>query len=117
MKKLIVFALLISFVISTMSLAALAEDKVVRAAKNTTLSWTEIPKSVIKVTKESDNPFYGITVGLIKGIANAFARTTSGVADIVTMPVRSQQEPVIKETMMPVESGNVPVRPSQKAIK
>lgn len=104
MKDIIVYALLICFVIGGLSISVMAEDKVQRAAKNTALGWTEIPKSIAKVTKESDNPFLGITVGLLKGIANAFARTTSGVADIVTLPARTQEEPVIKETMIPEEA-------------
>ncbi len=106
MKKLFICALLICFVIGTLSMSAAAEDKMKRAAKNVTLGWTEIPKAVVAVTKDTDNPFLGITVGLLKGIANAFARTTSGVADVVTLPVRSQQEPVIKETMVPIPSEN-----------
>lgn len=101
-KKFLIFALLISVVLSTMSLDAFAEEKVKRAAKNTVLGWTEIPKSIVKVTKETDNPFMGITVGLLKGIANAFARTASGVADVVTLPAgtKAGDGPVIKETMI-----------------
>lgn len=102
MKKTLIFALLICVVIGTLSMPAMAQDKMKRAAKNTFLGWTEIPNAIVKVTKETDNPFLGITVGLLKGIANAFARTTSGVADVVTMPAGTQQEPVIKETMVDV---------------
>jgi putative exosortase-associated protein (TIGR04073 family) len=105
MKRLVIFALLLSFVVCATSIAALAEDKMHRAAKNTVFGWTEIPKTIVKVTKDSDNPFLGITVGLLKGIGNAFARTTSGVADVVTMPAQGQQEPIVKETMIPVESS------------
>lgn len=104
MRKIIIYALLTCFVIGILSIPAMAQDKVKRAAKNTFLGWTEIPNTITKVTKETDNPFLGITVGLLKGIANAFARTTSGVVDVVTMPARSQKEPLIKETMVPVES-------------
>lgn len=104
MKKIFIVALLICLVIGTLSMSATAEDKMKRAAKNTVLGWTEIPSSIAKVTKETDNPFLGITVGLLKGVANAFARTTSGVADVITMPAGTQKEPVIKETMVPVES-------------
>ena len=106
MKKIAIYALLISVVIGTLSLSALAAEqgKLERAAKNTALGWTEIPKAITKVTKDTDNPFMGLTVGLLKGIANAFARTTSGLADVVTLPARSQKDPVIKETMVDIGS-------------
>ena len=100
MKKLVSMVLLILFVIGAISHSAYAEDKLKRAASNTALGWTEIPKAVTQVTKDTDNPFLGITVGLLKGIANTFARTASGVVDIVSLPVNSQEEPIVKETMV-----------------
>ncbi|MFH1868037.1 MAG: exosortase system-associated protein, TIGR04073 family [Candidatus Omnitrophota bacterium] len=102
MKKFLIIALLISVVLTSMSLNAFAEGKVKRAASNTALGWTEIPKSIVKVTKDTDNPFMGITVGLLKGIANAFARTASGIGDVVTLPAgsKSDAKPAIKETMI-----------------
>ncbi|MFH1645181.1 MAG: hypothetical protein ABIB11_02055, partial [Candidatus Omnitrophota bacterium] len=71
MKRFIAITMLVCLVITGLSLQAMAEDRVKRAANNTLLGWTEIPKSITKVTKDSDNPFLGITVGLLKGIANA----------------------------------------------
>jgi putative exosortase-associated protein (TIGR04073 family) len=68
------------------------------------LGWTAIPEAITKVTKDTDNPFLGITVGLFKGIANAFARTTSGVADVVTI-LDPKQEPVIKDEMVSLETS------------
>ncbi|MFC1807616.1 exosortase system-associated protein, TIGR04073 family [Candidatus Omnitrophota bacterium] len=105
MKKLLIIALLVSFVIGTVSMSALAveEGKAKRGAKNTLLGWTEIPKTIMQVTKDTDNPFLGITVGLLKGIANTFARTTSGMADLVTLP-SGESEPLMKETMVEVGS-------------
>jgi len=101
-KKLIVFSLLIAVVMSTLPLSALAEEsKVKRVGKNTLLGWTEIPKAITSVTKETDNPFLGITVGLLKGVANTFSRTASGVADVVTLPAKNQ-EPIIKEQMIDI---------------
>ena len=103
MRRFLIFALLISVVICILSQAALAEEtKMQRATRNTAFGWMEIPKTIMKVTKDTDNPFMGITVGLLKGVANAFARTTSGIADVVTMPARTQKEPVMKETMVEV---------------
>jgi len=104
-KKLLTVVILACVAISTLSLSALAEDKGKDKLQNTTgnvlLGWTEIPKAVAAVTKDSDNPFLGITVGLLKGIANAFARTVSGVADVATLHKAGQEE-VVKPSMIPI---------------
>ncbi len=105
MKKSLIVAILACVAISTLSLSALAQDKEQDKLQNTTgnvlLGWTEIPKAVAAVTKDSDNPFLGITVGLLKGIANAFARTVSGVADVATLHKTGQEE-VVKPSMVPI---------------
>ncbi len=105
MKKSLIVVILACVAISTLSLSALAQDKEQDKLQNTTgnmlLGWTEIPKAVAAVTKDSDNPFLGITVGLLKGIANAFARTVSGVADVATLHKTGQQE-VVKPSMIPI---------------
>lgn len=105
MKKLLTVVILACVAISTLSLSALAEDNGKDKLQNTTgnvlLGWTEIPKAVAAVTKDSDNPFLGITVGLLKGIANAFARTVSGVADVATLHKAGQEE-VVKPSMIPI---------------
>jgi len=104
-KKSLIVVILACVAISTLSLSALAQDKEQDKLQNTTgnmlLGWTEIPKAVAAVTKDSDNPFLGITVGLLKGIANAFARTVSGVADVATLHKTGQQE-VVKPSMIPI---------------
>ena len=105
MRKILTCALLVCVAISMFSLSAVAQDKEQDKLQNTTgnvlLGWTEIPKAVAAVTKDSDNPFLGITVGLLKGIANAFARTVSGVADVATLH-KSGQEEIIKPSMVPI---------------
>lgn len=105
MKKLLLVVLIACIAISTLSLSAMAQDEGKDKFQNTTgnvlLGWTEIPKAVAAVTKDSDNPFLGITVGLLKGIANAFARTVSGVADVVTLHKTGQEE-IIKPSMIPI---------------
>ncbi len=107
MKKMLICALLVCITISTLSLSAIAEDKeqdkLQKTTGNVLLGWTEIPKAVAAVTKDSDNPFLGITVGLLKGIANAFARTVSGAADVVTLHKKDQEE-VIKPSMIAIPS-------------
>jgi len=115
MKKLVIVALLISFVIGSLSLSAVAEDKVQtavaedkvqRSTKNLALGWTEIPDAIAKVTKDTDNPFLGLTIGLLKGVANAFARTVSGAAEVITLPASRDTEPAIKDSMVEVTPGN-----------
>jgi|SRR3989338_7023423 len=61
--------------------------KAKRGVGNLLLGWTEIPKSIIQVTKDSRNPIWGITGGTLKGIGKAFPRTVSGAADLVTFPI------------------------------
>jgi putative exosortase-associated protein (TIGR04073 family) len=89
MKIPVVHVLLICVILGVLSLPAVAEtgekDKIETVHSNALLGWTEVPKAIAAVTKDSDNPFLGITVGLLKGIANAFARTVSGVGDAVTL--------------------------------
>lgn len=70
-----------------------------RGFKNVALGWTEIPKTVLDTSKEK-NVLVGLTVGTLKGIANAFARTISGAVDIVTMPAGNYQKQAIKPTMV-----------------
>jgi putative exosortase-associated protein (TIGR04073 family) len=113
-RKIVLMAVIITLVIGIGALSSFAaqkgqaaaqpqsEDRMVKAGKNLTLGWTEIPKTIQQVTKDTDNPFMGITVGLLKGVANAFSRTTSGAVDVVTFPT-GQKESLIKEKMVPVE--------------
>ncbi len=70
--------------------------KAERGVKNILFGWTEIPKSIIQVTKDSRNPIWGITGGTLKGIGKAFPRTVSGIADVVTFPIADYNKPAIK---------------------
>lgn len=102
-KVLIALLLVVSFVMvsSTAVLAANqpSADKLSRGLKNTGLGWTEIPKQIRDTSRES-NAFVGVTVGLVKGVLQAFARTVSGVVDVATFPVGSYDRPAIKPTMI-----------------
>ena len=66
--------------------------KAERGMKNILLGWTEIPNSIIQVTRDSKNPIWGLTGGLFKGIGKAFPRTISGVADVVSFPIASYEK-------------------------
>lgn len=98
MKKLIVITLIVAIIHAILTLPALAKPKKIdgerleRGAKNVALGWTEIPDSIVTVTKDTNNPFLGITLGLLKGILNTFARTTSGVADVISSPARPKNK-------------------------
>ena len=61
--------------------------KAERGVKNILFGWTDIPKSIIQVTKDSKNPFWGLTGGTLQGIGKAFPRTVSGIADVVSFPM------------------------------
>jgi len=54
--------------------------------KNMLLGWTEIPKSIGQVTRDSKNPIWGLTGGTCKGIGKALPRTISGAASVVESP-------------------------------
>jgi putative exosortase-associated protein (TIGR04073 family) len=99
MKKLALCVLIVCVMVSALSVPVMAasniqprskaqaddKDKIETVHGNALLGWTEIPKAVMATTKDTDNPFIGLTVGLLKGVANAFARTVSGVGDAVTL--------------------------------
>ncbi|MFA6079678.1 MAG: exosortase system-associated protein, TIGR04073 family [Candidatus Omnitrophota bacterium] len=70
--------------------------KAERGVKNILFGWTDIPKSIIQVTRDSKNPFWGLTGGTIKGIGKAFPRTVSGVADVVTFPLGDYNKVPVK---------------------
>jgi len=71
----------------TPSLAHKPGMKAERGVKNILFGWTDIPKSIIQVTRDSKNPIWGITGGTLKGIGKAFPRTVSGIADVVSFPM------------------------------
>ncbi|MFA6609382.1 MAG: exosortase system-associated protein, TIGR04073 family [Candidatus Omnitrophota bacterium] len=70
--------------------------KAERGVKNILFGWTDIPRSIIQVTRDSKNPFWGLTGGTIKGIGKAFPRTVSGVADVVTFPLGDYNKVPVK---------------------
>ena len=71
----------------TPSLAHKPGMKAERGVKNILFGWTDIPKSIIQVTRDSKNPIWGLTAGTLKGIGKAFPRTVSGIADVVSFPM------------------------------
>jgi putative exosortase-associated protein (TIGR04073 family) len=117
MKKLALYVLIVCVVLSSLAVPVMAasnvqprskaqvddKDKIETVHGNVLLGWTEIPKAVIATTKDTDNPFMGLTVGLLKGVANAFARTVSGVGDAVTLH-NPEYKSEIKPSMVEIPS-------------
>ena len=68
-----------------------ATEKAENGVRNILFGWTDVPRSIIQVTQESENPFWGITAGTFKGLGKALPRTISGVADTVTFPLEIER--------------------------
>ena len=117
MKKVALYVLVVCVMLSALSVPVMAasnvqvknkaqvqeKDKIQTVHGNLLLGWTEIPKAIAAVTKDSDNPFLGLTVGLLKGVANAFARTVSGLGDAATLH-NPEYKSVIKPSMVEIPS-------------
>ena len=70
--------------------------KIDRGLNNLLFGWTDIPKSIIQVTRDLKNPLWGITAGTFKGIGKAFPRTISGAADIISFPIADYNKTPVK---------------------
>jgi len=70
-------------------------DKAARGLENIFFGWTEVPKRVVDITQETNNPFWGLFAGTFQGTLKAMARTTSGVSDVVTAPINPDGAPLI----------------------
>ena len=73
-------------------------QKLERGFTNTAFGWTEIPKRVVDKTKES-NPIRGSILGLFQGTCRAFARTASGVSEVLTFPIGRYDRPRVLDDM------------------
>lgn len=113
MKKFIMFLFLVMMVLS-FSVSTFAADvpvssgsssalstypagpiqKAERGISNVLFGWTEIPKRIVDKTRET-NPIKGVFIGLFEGTLKAFARTASGIGDIVTFPIGGYDKPAI----------------------
>jgi putative exosortase-associated protein (TIGR04073 family) len=101
-KSLAVFliaAMVLSFSTATFAANKESDTKLERGAKNIAFGWTEIPKDILDTSHES-NGVVGITVGTVKGICNAFARTVSGIVDVATFKTGTYEKPIIKPSMI-----------------
>jgi len=108
-RSLLVLLLVVSMVLafSAVTLAApkASSEKLERGSKNLVLGWTEIPKNIVDTSKKS-GVIVGVTVGTIKGVLQAFARTVSGAVEVATFPVGAYDRPAIKPSMIPESSSS-----------
>ena len=77
-------------------------QKAERGFNNVLFGWTEIPKRIVDISKES-NPAKGLLLGVWQGTCRAFARTASGAADLVTFPIGSYDKPAVLPDMPKAE--------------
>jgi len=73
-------------------------QKAERGFMNAAFGWTEIPKRIVDKTKES-NPIKGLLLGTWQGTCKAFARTASGVSELVTFPIGRYDKPRVLPDM------------------
>ncbi|MBN1354587.1 MAG: exosortase system-associated protein, TIGR04073 family [Candidatus Omnitrophica bacterium] len=73
-------------------------DKAARGCKNIVLGWTELPRSIMSVSKET-NFAWGLLAGTFQGTLKAMARTASGVCDVVTAPLNPKGDPLVQPTI------------------
>ena len=112
MKKVCVFALIFLFIFGAAIISYAADDstvgkdvasyrlsvgeKAARGTKNVLFGWTELPKRVVDITKETNNPIWGLVAGVFQGTLKAVARTFSGVVDVVTAPIAPNEAPLMQ---------------------
>ncbi len=65
-------------------------DKFARGFANTATGWVELPKNIVNTSKQ-DNIAYGLTLGLVKGIAHTVGRTVVGALELVTFFIPSPE--------------------------
>ena len=61
---------------------------------NLAFGWTELPKKIVEVTKET-NPIQGLLWGSWQGTVKAISRTANGVADLATFPIGRYEKPKV----------------------
>jgi len=100
----VLFVVLSAFVISTTSEAQNQEyrkqigKKVERGVGNALFGWTELPKRIVDITKES-NPIWGLIAGTYQGTLKGVARTASGLVDVATCGIKADEKSFVKPDM------------------
>jgi len=68
-----------------------AGEKLTDGISETATGWTEIPKEMSETTEE-ENIVEGMTIGVVKGAAEAVTKTTEGVVKAATFFVPDENE-------------------------
>jgi len=74
-------------------------QKLERGVSNAAFGWTEIPKRIVDKTREYHNPIIGFMLGTFQGGCKAFARTASGISEVVTFPIGRYDKPRVLPDM------------------
>jgi len=69
-----------------------AGKKVAHGTRDMLLGWTEIPKEVAEVRRETKNPTWGLLAGSFRGAMKAVQVTTSGITEVITAPVAAEKK-------------------------
>jgi putative exosortase-associated protein (TIGR04073 family) len=75
--------------------------KLGRGLLNVLTGWLEVPKSVADTWRKTD-PFTGMVIGSVKGVAWTWARTCTGLYDVITFPF-----PVPKDYISLIEPESI----------
>jgi len=122
MKRISLLAVLFVFIFAFVAVVAFAADtttvkqdtqqyrmqignKAERGVKNVLFGWTEVPKKIVDITKETRNPLWGALAGTWQGGCDAFARTASGVVDVATCGIKNTEKPMVETTMNTVPAA------------
>ena len=84
----------VALMVLNVASASYAQDmgtKLSRGLINILTGWMEIPSNIYTTSVES-NPFYGMTMGLARGVGMTFVRTGCGIYETVTFPIQIPQE-------------------------
>lgn len=108
-KKLLAF-MVISLFILTLATPAFCYDpatKLGRGLCNILTSPLELPAQSSKLNN-SDGPFAGVTVGVLKGLQMTVTRAVVGVYEVATfmLPIQKNSEPILKDPEYFFETSN-----------
>ena len=110
-RKMFLVALVSLFVMSSAAPAFCADDNAVtklgRGLANMVTFPLEVPEQISR-TNNSDGPFAGYTVGVLKGFGCALGRACVGVFEAVTfmMPYPKDYKPILKDPEYFLENSN-----------
>lgn len=73
--------------------------KIARGTANIVKSPFDIPATISRASRESDNFAYGLFSGTAEGIGNTIIRALAGVVEIATFPLIYDSEPLYERAL------------------